>query len=290
MQVPRMLLNLDHEAGCAAKASSRRARLGPLAALIFAACLASPAAAIDLDLVPIARDAFTMGDAAGDANEAPHRVTVMPFRLMRNEVTNRLFAAFVAATGHRTDAERGGSGYVWDGRWRQAAANWRRPDGALSIDGLDDHPVVQVSARDASAFCRWQGLRLPTEEEWEFAARGPRSLRYPWGDERPTNATVRRANFGTIPCCAPDASDDFARTAPIGRYPRGASPFCLLDMAGNVWEWTASRFADNPGFVVLKGGGWGNNPYCLRAAYRHGNPPDIGLDMVGFRCAGDALP
>ena len=73
----------------------------------------------------------------------------------------------------------------------------------------------------------------------------------------------------------------------MGSYPQGASPFGVLDMAGNVWEWTASPFPGRPKEVALRGGGWGNNPYCLRAAYRHGNPPDIGLNMVGFRCTGD---
>ena len=82
-------------------------------------------------------------------------------------------------------------------------------------------------------------------------------------------------------------ADGFLRTAPVGSFPRGRSPFGLDDMAGNVWEWTSSRFPGSPGMRVIRGGGWGNNPYCLRAAYRHGNPPDIGLDMVGFRCAAD---
>ncbi len=89
-------------------------------------------------------------------------------------------------------------------------------------------------------------------------------------------------------CCAADDSDGHLATAPVGSFPAGASPFGLLDMAGNVWEWTASRLEGRAGAVILKGGGWGNNPYCLRIGYRHTNPDDIGLDMVGFRCAGDA--
>jgi formylglycine-generating enzyme required for sulfatase activity len=135
---------------------------------------------------------------------------------------------------------------------------------ASSIGGKDDHPVVQVSARDAVAYCAWKGLRLPSETEWEFAARGNDSRRYPWGKVRPEAQTERSANFGTVNCCAPDAADGYERTAPVGKFPSGASPFGVLDMAGNVWEWTSIRFPGRPDFVVLRGGGWGNNPYCLR--------------------------
>lgn len=245
---------------------------------------AGPAA----DLVPIPGGRFTIGDADGEPDERPREVSVGPFGIMRHEVTNREFAEFIAASGHVTDPERSGTGYVWNGRWREiAGADWRHPSGpGSSLQDLDRHPVVQVSARDAAAYCSWHGLRLPSEEEWEVAARGADARRYPWGNQAPTQRGARRANFGTEACCAPDASDGYARTAPVGKFPAGASAYGLQDMAGNVWEWTTSPYAGSTGELAIRGGGWGNDAYCLRASYRHGNPPDIGLDMVGFRCAG----
>lgn len=241
------------------------------------------------EMITIPGGGFVMGDASGDANEAPRRVTVAPFGIMRHEVTNGQFAAFIAATGHRTDAERRGAGYVWTDRWRLVAgAEWRAPHGPGSaMAGKAGHAVVQVSQRDAAAYCAWRGWRLPSEAEWEFAARGGDGRRYPWGNAPPRQGPDAQANFGTLACCAADGSDGFDKIAPVGGYPSGASPYGALDMAGNVWEWTASPFPGRPGFVSLRGGGWGNDPYCLRTAYRHANPPDIGLGMVGFRCAAD---
>ncbi len=258
--------------------------------VLLVASVANPAtAAQEFDLVAIPAGSAQLGDAQGDANEIVRSVQIPAFRMMRTEVTNGQFAQFFAATGYRTTVESGGKGHVWWTRWdRKAGANWRRPQGpASNLDGLADHPVVQVSARDAEAFCRHYGMRLPSEEEWEYAARGTRGFQYPWGNTLTSASLHGLANAGTYACCAASDADGYLRTAPVGSFPRGRSPFGLEDMAGNVWEWTSSRFPGSPGERVIRGGGWGNNPYCLRAAYRHGNPPDIGLDMVGFRCAAD---
>lgn len=262
---------------------------GLTAAMLLPAAVSANTDAVDFVTVP--GGLYVMGDAGGDDNEALRRVKVKPFRIMRHEATNRAFTRFVAETGHVTDPERRGFGWVWDGRWRKVTgADWRHPKGPDSdLSGLDDHPAVQISHRDAAAFCRWLGLRLPSEEEWEYAARGDDGRRFPWGNETPRQDERRLANFGAVKCCAPDTWDGYGGTAPVASYPNGASPFGLLDMAGNVWEWTSNTFPGRADYITLRGGGWGNNPYCLRVSYRHGNPPDIGLDMVGVRCAGDAV-
>ena len=231
---------------------------------------------------------FVMGDKAGDDNETPVTRKVASFEMMKHEVTNKDFTRFIEKTGYVTDVERRGRAFVWNGKWRtDPVASYRQPRGAKSsIKGVDTHPVAQVSARDALAYCMYQGARLPTEVEWEFAARGTDGRRYPWGNIAPDQSRSEHfANYGTDKCCAPSTADGFAYTSPVGSYPSGASPYGIEDMAGNVWEWTSTPFPGNPDHQVIRGGGWGNNNYCLRVSYRHGNPPDIGLDMVGFRCA-----
>lgn len=264
----------------------------------FAACLVVLAVSTTAaagnpadDLIDVPGGTFVKGDADGEVDEAPREVTVAPFRLMRLEVSNAQFSRFVAETGHVTDPERRGWAWVWTGRWNRVdGADWRHPEGPDdSIDGRSDHPAVQISKDDGEAFCAHYGMRLPTDTEWEFAARGTDGRQYPWGNQPPeAEDGSRLANFGSVPCCAPNASDGFLTTSPVGTFPEGASPFGLLDMAGNVWEWTSDIHPGEPGEFAIRGGGWGNNPYCLRVSYRHGNPPKIGLDMVGLRCAADA--
>jgi formylglycine-generating enzyme required for sulfatase activity len=214
---------------------------------------------------------------------------------MRFEVTNDQFAEFVAATGHVTHPESRGWGFVWTRGWlRIKGADWRHPRGPdTDIAGRGDHPVVQVSVEDAAAYCGFRGMRLPTDAEWELAARGIDGRRYPWGETDPSQTGSRgerRANFGTVACCRPDDSDGWSTTAPVGQFPEGLSPYGLYDMAGNVWEWTSDEFPGKPGSAALRGGGWGNNPYCLRTTYRHANARNVGRDHIGIRCAGDGQP
>ena len=130
---------------------------------------------------------FMIGDELGDDNEVRKKVRTDAFELMQFEVTNKDFQQFVRSTDYTTDIERNNNAYVWNGRWeKDKAANYKHPHGIhSSIDTLPDHPVMQVSARDAEAYCMYHGARLPTETEWEFAARGVDEYRYPWGNQEP---------------------------------------------------------------------------------------------------------
>jgi formylglycine-generating enzyme len=293
---------------------------------------------------------FTMGTNAdvGWVEEKPaHRVRVDGFFMDETEVANAQFAAFVKATGYVTTAEKPPSleeimkqsppgtpppakedlvpgalvfkppaGKVdtrdfsqwW--QWTPGAC-WKHPEGpGSSLAGRENHPVVQVSWDDAAAYAQWAKKRLPTEAEWEFAARGGLENKlYVWGDERPTD-TVIHANLwqGEFPHRNTKA-DGYERTAPVKSFkPNG---YGLYDMAGNVWEWCGdwydrglySRRVDRDVPVnpvgpessvdprrpqrAQKGGSFlCNDSYCsrYRPSARHGNSPDTGMSHVGFRC------
>jgi formylglycine-generating enzyme required for sulfatase activity len=250
-------------------------------------------------MVLIPAGEFLMGDAflEGELRERPqHTVYLDAFYIDRYEVTNADFQRFVQETGYRTDAEKDGWGWAFTGvTWEQRdGASWRAPRGSGS--GIElDHPVVQVSWNDAMAYAQWAGKRLPTEAEWEKAARGGLGRkRYPWGDA----ITHDDANYWEI-----EGRDQWTYTSPVGSFPPNG--YGLYDVAGNVWEWCADRWGEtyysqspneNPtGPVtghdrVVRSGSWGNPPYTVRVASRFWFDPTYRNDNVGFRCAKSLIP
>jgi formylglycine-generating enzyme len=226
-----------------------------------------------------------------EAEQPRHRVVLDAFLVDRVEVTTKLFGRFIEATHYRTTAEREGHSTVWvrpffQRRWTEVAdASWRSPDGPGSF-AAPDRPVTQVSWFDAAEYCRWAKKRLPTEAEWEKAARGPDGRRYPWGDTwEPARANGDR--LATAP-------------RPVGTYPGGASPHGALDMAGNVAEWVQDWFdkdyytrgsergvtgPETGEAKSVRGGGWYSTAVFLRTAARTYKPPEARNTNTGFRCA-----
>lgn len=252
-----------------------------------------------------------LADSA-DLERPARRVTVEPYSIGATTVTNAQFAAFVAATGHRTTAEHEGWSFVFAGLlpddfgptrgvaaapwWRQVAgATWRQPEGPGSgIDGRLDHPVVHVSKADAEAFCAWAGVRLPSEPEWEFAARGGlQDARYPWGDDlTPGGRHMCNIWQGEFPTCDTGA-DGWAGTAPVRWYPPNG--YGVHQAVGNVWEWCAGPFDPRRASAhggdddaVVRGGSYlCHASYCARyrvsARSRSTRPSTTG--HTGFRVA-----
>ncbi|MCC6180163.1 MAG: formylglycine-generating enzyme family protein [Chloroflexi bacterium] len=301
-----------------------------------AAVLASPIRAagrpaLSLDptstLVSLPGGEFLMGTDDGEGypvdGEGPIRtIRIDPFAIDAYTVTNARFAVFVEATGYVTEAEKFGWGFVFYGFlpdnfpptrgvaqtpwWRQVyGTDWRHPEGPQSsIADRPDHPVVQVSWNDARAYCRWAGLRLPTEAEWEYAARGGlEQQRFPWGDELTPNGQHRMNVWqGAFPT-QNTAEDGYPGSAPVDAFP--ANGYGLYNMTGNVWEWAADWF--HPTFHVtgprrnpkgprsgthhvMRGGSFlCHKSYCYRyrVAARSANTPDSATGNLGFRCARD---
>jgi iron(II)-dependent oxidoreductase len=210
---------------------------------------------------------FTMGSNDSADEKPPHRVYLDAFFIDKYPTTNAFYERFMDATG------------------RAAPLSWND-----SSFNAPQQPVVGVSWDDADAYCRWAGKRLPTEAEWEKAARGTDGRKYPWGEQWEAS----RAN---------STESKFNRTTPVGSYPSGVSPYGAYDMAGNAWEWVADWYLsdyyqrspgrnpigpDSGSRRVLRGGSWNDFPFLLRATYRLSYTPVNRNDYVGFRCAKDA--
>ena len=266
-------------------------------------------------MVSLPGGTFVMGDDRGSLlDQRPaHKVTISPFRLDKYQVTNRQFEWFVDATSYESTAERQGWGYVFDmtsGEWvKMNGADWRKPDGKNKLDEtMLDHPVTQVSWTDANAFCQWAGKRLPTEAEWEYAARGGEvDNAYPWGKHRLKDGKYMANDWqGWFPQ-SNTGDDGFLTTSPVGSFPE--NPFGLHDMAGNVWEWCRDWYSpqyyqfspkedpqgpDQPDKKhvgrVIRGGSFlsaDNNGGAVRVMVRSYQPKNVSYQDVGFRTATD---
>jgi formylglycine-generating enzyme required for sulfatase activity len=236
---------------------------------------------VEQDQVAVPDDEFTIGSELGEGNRdewPPHRVRIDGFRIDRTEVTNATYRACVDAGRCSPLAEEGSA----------------TRDDYSTNPRYDAFPVIQVTWEQAQQLCRWRGGRLPTEAEWEAAARGPgqEPRPYPWGDREP-DCTL--ANFGGPRGCSGDTDE-------VGRRPAGASPYGAHDMAGNVWEWTSdwydSRYywqspdADPRGpsagsHRVIRGGCWESGIDSLRVSCRNAAEPGSAERNIGFRCAYD---
>ena len=233
------------------------------------------------DMVLVPAGDYTIGDRR-QADAPVRRASVDAFLIDRHEVTNRQFAAFVAATGHVTGAERAGGAWVFRGGSREwkwtAGASWRHPLGpGSSIRDAMNHPVVMVSWHDATAYANWAGKRLPTEVEWEVAARAGTF-------ERDRGHPAANVWEGTWPH-RNSMQDGFFYTAPAGSFP--ANRLGLYDMIGNVWEWTADAYGRGP-LRVARGGSWFcSSDACdaFRPGFRGRSPAAHAFNNVGFRCA-----
>ena len=226
-----------------------------------------------------------LGDDEGDPNEGPFRqADVHAFFIDRTEVTCDAYAKFVAETNRPAP----GAGVDWAGKWAWIDGKPR--------PGTGGNAVFLVTWTDADDYCRWAGHRLPTELEWERAARGDDRRRWAWGDEWAEPET--RGNWFDGDG-HPDGHD---HVAPADAYASGASPLGVLQMTGNLWEWVADPYSEepvggaqrltidaDPQYRVVRGGSWyTNNWYWMRVSFRYFLPPDEVSTIYGFRCAADA--
>jgi|GEM_PF-1475121 len=233
-------------------------------------------------MVYIPAGTFLVGrEECGNDALPQHECTTSGFYIDRTPVTNLQFSHFVLDTGYITEAEKGDGAPLWiDGEWKvMDGISWRNPFGRNLPEDFDRHPVAQVTYKDATAYAKWLGRRLPTEQEWEYAALGGlREARFPWGD----NSSNVHAHINS--------------DSPVAVMKHHANGYGLYDMAGNVWEWTDSWYQPYPGneavnphfgekYRVVRGGCWMYDiSHCI-ISYRNANQPGFAYPTVGFRTA-----
>jgi len=280
-----------------------------------------------LTVIYIPHGSFTMGSETnytrrkGFCLTPRHKVTLDEYWMDKTEVTVAAFRKFVSDTSYVTDGEKNGNaGWIWSysiNDWKKvdspdSGPNWKRPlGGKHDPTGIEDHPVTQISWYDAAAYCEWTGGRLPTEAEWERGARGDKDARaYPWGGDQMLGNLL---NFGekSFKCrlCDVHINDNYQYTAPVGTFPAGASPFGLLDMAGNVYEWVQDSYDGNSCYSpspvtnpiapeggkerIMRGGSYADYDglyWKLRVDNRWSRLPGSSFGDVGIRCVYDQQP
>jgi serine/threonine-protein kinase len=257
----------------ATKALERWRRLAPvgLAAVVVVGPIASgesagaPGRKPGVDRVRVPAGRFIQGSTRGEEDERPVRTRALPaFAIDRTEVTRDAYAACVAAR-----------------RCKPVPAEAAPPPAGDGVGGGGALPVTGVSWFDARDFCRFAGGRLPSEAEWEKAARGTDGREFPWGGD----ARCDRANWGNYDGEGPCAAENPGRPVAVGRYAAGPSPYGAADMAGNVWEWVADSYDEDPTRRVVRGGSCCSYFVPPRAANRNAWAPTHRDEDLGFRCA-----
>ena len=263
-----------------------------------------------MPMVLIPAGEFILGsseDPQARDNERPARpIFLDEFWIDQFPVTNDQFMRFVNAIEFQTSAQRQGFGWVFNLNLRDTlnipGAFWISPQGEHStLQGLERHPVVQVSWNDAQAYCQWAGRRLPTEAQWEKAARGGDGRRYPWGNDPITAERLNYADRSLGKDWADQSvNDGYTLTSPVDAFPAGGSPFRVLDMLGNVQEWTANVYTDSipvdtpdhnstgplaGNTRVIRGAAWYSTRDEVRLTIRNSAGPDAREDGLGFRCS-----
>jgi formylglycine-generating enzyme required for sulfatase activity len=276
---------MDNRLQIALRSAALAVMTGALAIVVRITARHRMSAPLPPDLVVIPAGVFIMGSEADDPDARPvHTVHLESFAISRYEVTNAQFAHFLNTNNGTTP--RCGDHICVDTQLENPSSHLLSRQGRyVAQERYERHPVTNVSWYGARAYCQHLGMRLPTEAEWEKAARGTSGRAYPWGNV----ADPARLNAG----------NRVGDTTPVGSYVEGASPYGLYDMAGNVWEWTADWYEAYPGnpyqtalfgkkVKVVRGGSWNHPDDDARAAHRDIAHPARRIHVVGFRCAGGA--